>query len=161
MRAEGKIDMDRIDDKNISLKPIAEDNFLAAFNLKLNSGQEKFVSHPVRSLAQAYVYRSQCQPFGIYCGDEMVGYVMVVYDYDVPEYDIWHMMIDAAQQGRGFGRAALARVLEYIDGKPFGDSSRVALTCHRENAAAMALYRSFGFEPTGAEEDDEIELVRR
>lgn len=29
----------------------------------------------------------------------MVGYVMVVYDYDIPEYDIWHMMIDASRQG--------------------------------------------------------------
>jgi len=27
----------------------------------------------------------------------MVGYVMVIYDHDVPEYDIWHMMIEAYQ----------------------------------------------------------------
>ncbi len=26
--------------------------------------QEKYVSNPIRSLAQAYVYRNQCQPFG-------------------------------------------------------------------------------------------------
>ena len=38
---------------DVQLKPIAEDNFLAAFNLKLNPDQEKYVSHPVRSLAQA------------------------------------------------------------------------------------------------------------
>ena len=24
----------------------------------------------------------------------MVGYVMVIYDYDLSEYNIWHMMID-------------------------------------------------------------------
>ena len=48
----------------VELKVIAEDNFIDAFNLKLASGQERFVSHPVRSLAQAYVYRDQCQPFG-------------------------------------------------------------------------------------------------
>ena len=153
-RRKRKFDMD------VQLKPIAEDNFLAAFNLKLNPDQEKYVSHPVRSLAQAYVYRDQCQPFGIYCGDEMVGYVMVIYDYDVPEYDIWHMMIDSSRQGRGLGREALKRVLEYIGGKPFGDSDLVALTCHRDNAAAMALYTSLGFEPTGAEDDDEIEFAR-
>ena len=50
------------------LRPITEDNFIDAFNLKLAPGQEDFVSHPVRSLAQAYVYRDQCQPFGIYAG---------------------------------------------------------------------------------------------
>ena len=32
------------------LKPITEDNFIDAFNLKLAPGQEAFVSHPVRSL---------------------------------------------------------------------------------------------------------------
>jgi len=77
----------------INLRKITEENFIDAFNLKLAPGQERFVSHPVRSLAQAYVYREQCQPFGIYDDDIMVGYVMVIYDYDIPEYDIWHMMI--------------------------------------------------------------------
>ena len=40
------------------LRPITEENFLDAFQLKLAPGQEQFVSHPIRSLAQAYVYRS-------------------------------------------------------------------------------------------------------
>ena len=71
----------------INLRKITEDNFLDAFRLKLAKGQEDYVAHPIRSLAQAYVYRDQCQPFGIYDGDEMVGYVMVIYDYDIPEYD--------------------------------------------------------------------------
>ena len=68
----------------ISLRKITEENFIDAFNLKLAPWQERFVSHPIRSLAQAYVYREQCQPFGIYKGDTIVGYVMVIYDYDVP-----------------------------------------------------------------------------
>ena len=92
---------------NITLQSITEENFLDAFNLKLKKEQESFVSHPVRSLAQAYVYRDQCQPFGIYHEDIMVGYVMVIYDYDIPEYDIWHMMIDESQQGKGYGKAAM------------------------------------------------------
>ena len=42
----------------IYLKAITEDNFMDAFSLKLAPEQERFVSHPVRSLAQAYVYLS-------------------------------------------------------------------------------------------------------
>ena len=142
----------------IQREPIAEDNFIDAFNLTLAPGQERVVSHPIRSLAQAYVYRDQCQPFGIYDGDDMVGYVMVIYDYDIPEYDIWHMMIDAAQQGKGYGAAALDRVLDYIRSMPFGDSGRVTLTCNRDNPIALQLYESRGFSATGNEDDDEIEL---
>ena len=142
----------------INLRKITEENFIDAFNLKLAPGQERFVSHPIRSLAQAYVYREQCQPFGIYEGGTMVGYVMVVYDYEIPEYDIWHMMVDESNQRRGYGRAALDRVLDYIKAKPFGSSNRVTLTCNRDNIQALNLYKSRGFTETGAVDEDEIEL---
>ena len=136
----------------ITLRAITEENFIDAFNLKLAPGQERFVSHPVRSLAQAYVYREQCQPFGIYEGDTMVGYVMVIYDYDIPEYDIWHMMIDESYQQRGYGSAALDLVLDYIKTKPFGSSNRVTLTCNKDNIQELKLYKSKGFTETGAED---------
>ena len=143
----------------VELREISEDNFIDAFNLKLAPGQEDLVSHPIRSLAQAYVYRKQCQPFGIYADGKMVGYVMVIYDYDVPEYDIWHMMIDKSEQSHGYGGKALDLVLEYIKTKPFGNSNRVALTCNKQNAIAKKLYENKGFLATGNEYDDEIELA--
>ena len=143
----------------ITLRPITEDNFLDAFRLKLAPGQEKFVSNPIRSLAQAYVYRDRCRPFGICADGKMVGYVMVIYDYDIPEYDIWHMMVDESMQGRGYGTAALDLVIDYIRTKPFGDSNRVALTCNIDNSVAIKLYERRGFEPTGVEDEDEIELA--
>ncbi len=142
----------------INLRKITEENFIDAFNLKLGEGQEKYVSHPIRSLAQAYVYRDQCQPFGIYNDDKMVGYVMVIYDYDIPEYNIWHMMIDKKHQGKGYGKEALKWVMAYIKTKPFGDSNRVTLTCNLENDKALELYHGLGFRETGVVDEDEIEL---
>ena len=46
----------------ITLQRVDESNFLACFSLQLDARQEEFVSHPIRSLAQAYVYRKQCTP---------------------------------------------------------------------------------------------------
>ena len=143
----------------VELRAITEENFIDAFNLKLAPGQEAYVSHPMRSLAQAYVYRNQCQPFGIYAEGKMIGYAMVIYDYDIPEYDIWHMMIDESMQGRGYGSAALDRVIDYIKTKPFGDSDRVALTCNKDNPVARKLYEKKGFSASGVEDEDEIELA--
>jgi hypothetical protein len=40
----------------LSLRKIDESNFVTCFSLELGPGQERFVSHPIRSLAQAYVY---------------------------------------------------------------------------------------------------------
>ena len=57
----------------IQLRKITEENFIDAFNLKLAPEQERFVSHPIRSLAQAYIYRDQCQPLGIYEDDIVIG----------------------------------------------------------------------------------------
>ena len=45
----------------LELKPITEYKFIDTFDPKLAAGQEKFVSHPILSLAQAYVNRNQCQ----------------------------------------------------------------------------------------------------
>ena len=145
--------------ETVGLRPITEDNFLDAFHLKLAAGQERFVSHPIRSLAQAYVYRNQCQPFGICAEGRMIGYVMVIYDDDAPTYDIWHMMIDESAQGHGYGSAALDRVIDYIRTKPFGDSDRVVLTCSKDNTVARKLYEKKGFLATGVADEDEIELA--
>ena len=144
---------------DVVLKKIDESNYLECFRLELGPGQERFVSNPVRSLAQAYVYYHQCTPFGVFDGARMVGYVMVICDYDEQVYNIWHMMIDRREQGRGYGRAAMERALEYIRRKPFGDSDRVLLTCSPENKPAMKLYRSMGFAETGRRDEDEIELA--
>lgn len=145
---------------NISLQRIDESNFLEAFSLKVGPEQEKFVSSPIRSLAQAYVYYNQCTPFGIYLNDtEMIGYVMVIYDYDLKEYDIWHLMIDEKYQSRGYGAKAMKKCLDYIKTKPFGTSDKVALTCNRDNIAAMHLYQELGFKETGNVDEDEVELA--
>ena len=144
--------------RTVTLKPIDESNFLDAFALKLAPGQEAFVSHPIRSLAQAYVYYHQCTPFGVYDGDQMVGYLMVIYDYDEQTYNLWHLMIDESRQGRGYGRAAVIAALDYIRTKPFGSSNRVLLTCNPENRVAWGLYKALGFTGSGRADDEETEL---
>lgn len=142
----------------MKLTEIDESNFIDCFNLVVGDGQEQFVSHPIRSLAQAYVYRNQCTPFGIYSDDIMVGYVMVIYDYDEETYNIWHLMIDSGQQKKGYGRDAIQHVLEYIKTKPFGQSNTVLITCNPDNKIAYELYLQFGFRKTGRSDGDEVEL---
>lgn len=148
-----------MENKEIQLKIIDETNFLDCFRLELADGQERFVSHPIRSLAQAYVYYHQCTPFGIYAGETLVGYVMVIYDYDNDTYNLWHLMIDRKYQGQGYGRQAVQKCLEYIAGKPFGSGNTVLLTCNEANTTAIFLYKSLGFRPTGAVDEDEIEMA--
>ena len=141
---------------HITLQKVDESNFLACFSLRLEAQQEKFVSHPIRSLAQAYVYYSQCTPFAVCRAGQVVGYLMVIYDYDEEAYFIWHLMIDAQHQGRGCGRAAMEAALAYIRSKPFARLLRLS----RKTAAPCHLYQTLRFSPTGRADGDEIELER-
>ena len=142
--------------KELKLKKIDESNFIECFNLRLAEGQDRFVSHPIRSLAQAYVYYNQCTPFGIYRCDTIVGYVMVIYDYDEETYNIWHMMIDEKYQGKGYGSIAIKLCIDYIKSKPFGSSNNVILTCNIDNSIAIHIYEKIGFKDTGDRDDNEL-----
>ena len=142
--------------KELKLRKIDESNFIECFNLSLGEGQDRFVSHPIRSLAQAYVYYNQCTPFGIYSNDTIVGYVMVIYDYDEETYNIWHMMIDEKYQGKGYGIIAIKLCIDYIKSKPFGSSNDVILTCNIDNSIAIHIYEKIGFKDTGERDDNEL-----
>ena len=144
--------------KRIQLIPIDTTNILTAFDLELTDTQKVYVSHPMRSLALGYAYRDRCAPFGVYDGETMVGYAMVIYDHQEKAYTLWHFMIDKNLQGRGYGKAALRAVLDYISTGPFGDANRVLLTCNPDNAGALKLYSAAGFEATGRTSGIEIEL---
>lgn len=143
-------------EKEVFLKRVDESNFIECFNLKLGKGQEKFVSHPIRSLAQAYVYYNQCTPFAIYKDNVVIGYVMVIYDYDEENYNIWHMMIDEKYQNKGYGTKAVELCLDYIKTQPFGKSNVVILTCNIDNLSAIHIYEKLGFADTGERDDDEM-----
>jgi len=143
-------------DKDLILKKVDESNFIECFNLKLGDGQDKFVSHPIRSLAQAYVYYNQCTPFVIYKSTIIVGYVMVIYDYDEETYNIWHLMIDEKYQGKGYGTKAVKLCIDYIKSRPFGKSNDIILTCSIENSHGMHIYEKLGFIDTNQRDDEFI-----
>ena len=88
--------------------------------------------------------------------DDIVGYVMVIYDYDEETYNIWHMMIDEKYQDNGYGTEAMKLCIDYIKSKPFGMSDTIVLTCNIDNLSAIHIYEKFGFKDTGERDEDEI-----
>ena len=62
--------------------------------------------------------------------------------------------VDASQQGRGVGTAAVALVVAHVEAtRPA--CGEVRLTVHPDNERAQRLYRRAGFRPTGEERDGE------
>lgn len=59
------------------------------------------------------------------------------------EYEVHTIGVDPAYQGQGIGRRLLGELLEFADG------GVVYLEVRTDNEAALALYRSVGFEQIG------------
>lgn len=137
----------------ITLREITSENWRECIGLSVKESQKGFVAPNVYSLAQAKVYPSY-KPLAIYHGDEMVGFTLYGVDPEDNEMGISRLMIDQKYQGKGYGRAALAQLLERI--KQEVSPHAIYLSFEPENKNAEALYRSFGFEHTGEVEGGEL-----
>ena len=100
----------------------------------------------------------------IHAGDEPVGFVMLndptlVERPDEPDFSLWRLMIDRAHQGRGYGHAAIERLVEHVRTRP---GAQRLLVSHVKSAERLArFYQSADFHYTGAESDGELVMERK
>jgi len=145
----------------VTLREITSDNYEECLTLKVRDDQSEFVASNIKSLAEAWVFYAVARPFAIYNDDTMVGFLMVDTDPNLVGSNdlcyLWRFMIDARYQGRGYGKAAMQEVIDYVktnfNPKTFETSTTPG------NDAAENLYRSFGFIPDGRYYGDEKVLV--
>jgi diamine N-acetyltransferase len=150
----------------VSLRAITIENWLECVELKTTEAQAGFVSPNTFSLTQAH-FETWWETLGIYADEVMVGFVMfgtfpatglpAYYPEVIPVgIDcIMRFMIDGRYQRRGYGRAALALVIERIRQRP--DAHAIILSYDPNNSGAAALYASLGFRLTGNMHHEEIE----
>ncbi|GAB2027213.1 GNAT family N-acetyltransferase [Lactovum odontotermitis] len=142
----------------VELRKINADNYMECLGLSVAEDQACFVASNAVSLAEAWVFPYVAVPLAVYAHeygerDKMVGFVMLGYLAEEEHYEIWRLMIDQRFQGKGYGRAALKRAVDYMV-KEFR-ADKVYLSVEPENTAAEKFYKDFGFKMTGEIEDDE------
>jgi diamine N-acetyltransferase len=142
--------------KKISLKDVTADNWEAVVDLELDPDQEDLVASNLYSVAESH-YDPDARPRAVYAGKRVVGFLM----YDVQptkgksrEASIYRFMIDRKHQGKGYGRAALSKVLDEIRAIP--GVKRVSIGYMPENSVAGPFYASFGFKEVGRDRDGEV-----
>lgn len=138
----------------MELRAITEQNYQKILDLSTGAGQEEFVAQNVRSLAQAWVFRDRARPYALYEGEEPVGFIMFDWRPEKKWVEIWRLMIDHRFQGKGYGRAAVRKALEFL--RESGLFDKVQINYVEENQGAKHLYRSLGFQETGAMEGNEV-----
>ena len=145
----------------ISLRELTRDTWEECIDLDVAEHQRDFVSSNLVSLAEAQFYPGTiCR--AVYSDEVMVGFVMYGPDMEyAPEeqgaYAFVRLMIDRKYQRKGYGRAAIAAVIEAI--RNITDSRVLYTSYVPENTQAGQLYAAIGFHPTGRELDGEL-IVR-
>jgi diamine N-acetyltransferase len=115
----------------------------------------------VPALAARYLllgaYGDTWHNLGGYDGETPVAHVMWGTDDDGSRW-IGGLLVDAAHQHRGVGRAVVTELLDRLRALGTGP---VRLSHHPDNVASRALFESLGFTATGAVEDGEVVLELR
>ncbi|MGW5582308.1 GNAT family N-acetyltransferase [Micromonospora chokoriensis] len=139
--------------RRITLRPVDDDNWRAVADVAPRDDQRRFVA----ALGARYLLlstRSEVwNSLAVYADETVVGHVMWGVDDDGSHW-IGGMLIDAAEQNRGVGRATVLTLADWLSTRE--GNSPVRLSYHPENTQAAALYTSLGFHPTGEVDDEEL-----
>ena len=142
--------------EDVQLKDVTASNWRKVVRLELEGSQKKLLASNLYSIAQSK-FDPHARPRAIYADKTVVGFLM----YDVPrakdkerEASIYRFMVDRKYQGKGYGRAALARAIEEIKAIP--NIKKISICYVPKNPIAKEFYGSFGFVEKGRDEDDEV-----
>lgn len=146
----------------IELREITEDNFYDVLSLELTEAQKdaKEVASNVRSLAEAWLYRDAGDvfPYAVYNADDLVGFILIDVDEEEREYMIWRMMIDKNEQGKGYGKQLLQKVIEIARERDDMDT----LICNyvASNQAMKYITEGLGFVGNGFDDTYNEQLMK-
>lgn len=132
---------------------ITRDNWLDAIQLEVKPTQYRFMRREVvlYSLAKAYVSRpGEYTPYVIeedgQLDGQLVGSIRIRnYGHGV---GFAAFFIDREHQGRGLGREALLRLIDFVKGQ-YPHAKEIETAVHPDNTAACKLYESIGLAYTG------------
>ena len=121
----------------------------------LTEPKKYFVAPNAISLAQAH-FNEYAWFRAIYAGKAPVGFMMIVDDPDKPEYFLWRFMIAEPFHGRGYGRQAIQRLVEYVKTRP--NAKELLVSCGQGEGSPEGFYLKQGFISTGKIDYGELVL---
>ena len=146
---------------NLELRAIDDTNRAAVELLTVSDRQKQYIASNRHSLETAAneEYREIARPFAIYADGKIIGFTMFAFELTSSDpndrYWLWRFMIDQDSQGKGYGSAALERIIDYFKGH---GADHILLSTKESNTPALSLYHKYRFVETGEMNDEEIVL---
>lgn len=136
----------------VDVRDVDADTWRDVAALSVEPEQRSFVAEPAYYLALCCY--SIWHPLAVSVDGTVVGFMMWAIDDDDGSCWLGGILVDQAQQGKGFGRAAVREALSLLSDRT--GASEFALSYQPSNERARALYLSMGFVETGEVADDEV-----
>lgn len=142
---------------DISLREITEDTVREVCNLSntLTPPRKYMVAPNAVSIAQAY-FDEHAWFRAIYAGDTPVGFLMLYDDPEQQEYFLWRLMIAGPHHGKGFGRRAMALLVDHVRTRP--GAKVLETSCGQGPGSPEEFYRKLGFVRNGKMLGNEVGL---
>lgn len=140
-----------------SFKRLARASLDVVSSLELDPDHiERFLG-PVEDIVAAVRKGPAHAMFAIGAGDHVVGFYVLHPDRrDAACWWLGWIALDRRQQGRGYGRAAVAHIMSSV--RRIAGCRRVRLLVAADNAAALRLYTQAAFRPAGVSDSGELIL---
>jgi diamine N-acetyltransferase len=137
---------------------VTEDDVEAVMGLRRGPGQDRYLGWMISHFEDAIADAKACpRMWSVHDGDQLVGFVMIsdgipaatlaADDDVVGPYFLWRLLIDHRFQGRGYGRAAIDAVVEYLATRP--DAQVLLTSCAAGEGSPQPFDLHYGFEKTG------------
>jgi len=151
----------------ISFMDITWENFWEVLGLKPADSQSGFLPPTAVFMAQAYVNLKFNFPdicYAIYNEKILIGFCKIVwvpkqeeqFNFYEDSYLLDALLIDYKFQGKGYGKEALKKMLEYVKANPWGKGTSIKLYCYEENIVARRIYKNEKFVNTNIKKDGKI-----
>jgi diamine N-acetyltransferase len=143
-----------------------EDDVEAVMGLRRGPGRDQYIGSMISHFEDAIRYEQACpRMWSVHDGESgaLVGFVMIsdgipqeALDADddiVGPYFLWRLLIDVHHQGRGYGRATVDAIVDYLRTKRDADALYVSSV--PGPATPQTFYLRYGFVMTGRIADGE------
>ena len=142
-------------DKTLHLVAVNKENWIQCVNLKVGENQRTNLASNIMTIAESkfeehFVLRA------IKINDSIIGMLAYCPEIDVDDpglYWLFRIMVDVSEQGKGYGKIAVATVIKEMT---ILGANRVRTMCKPSNSAARSLYLGMGFHEINSLDDGDI-----